>query len=118
MTKKILIVDDDSEDLIAIKSLLETQKYKTITAVNGAEALDILKKNKLDLILIDILMPVLSGYDLLRLLREKLNHKVKMIYITILPKQDINLTDVDGVVQKPFSPESLLKEVKRVLKER
>jgi CheY-like chemotaxis protein len=114
---RILVIDDDSEDLEAIESVLTTQKYSVVTCNNGAKAFDILKKDGFDLIMIDIKMPTLSGYDLLRLLREKLNHKVKMIYVTIVPKKEVDLDDIDGFVQKPFSPGVLIKEVKKVLKD-
>jgi CheY-like chemotaxis protein len=116
MAKKILIVDDDLNDLETMKIVLEKEKYNVKTADNGSDALDFLKKDGFDLILIDIKMPTLSGYDLLRLLREKLNHKVKMIYISIVPKSDVDLSDIDGFVQKPFMPANLIKEVKKVLK--
>ena len=113
--KNILVIDDDNEDLSTIKSVLQKEKYKVTVAKSGAAALDILKKGNFDLILIDILLPDLSGYDLLRLLREKLNHKVKMIYISIVPEKEVLMKDIDGFVQKPFSPASLVSEVKRLL---
>lgn len=114
--KKILVIDDDFDDLTSIKNVLEKEKYKVIGATNGAQALDVLKKDGFDMICLDIQMPTLSGYDVLRILRERLNHKVKMVYVTIVPKQDVDLTDIDGFVQKPFSPSALAKEIKRVLK--
>ena len=116
MVKKILIVDDDLNDLETMKIVLEKEKYDIEVADNGADALDIIKKNKPDLILLDIKMPTLSGYDLLRLLRERLNHKVKMIYVSIVPKSDVDLSDIDGFIQKPFMPSGLIKEVKKVFK--
>lgn len=116
MVKKILIVDDNFEDLSAIKEALKSEKYEVTGATNGAQALDFLKDNRPDLILLDIKMPTLSGYDLLRLLREKLNHKVPMIYTTIIPKKEVDMTDIDGFVQKPFSPAILLKEIKKIFK--
>ena len=116
MVKKILIVDDDLNDLETMKIVLEKEKYHVDTADNGADALDLIRSEKPDLILIDIKMPTLSGYDLLRLLRERLNHKVKMIYASIIPNSDVDLTDIDGFVQKPFMPAGLIKELKRILK--
>ncbi|MDP6671291.1 MAG: response regulator [archaeon] len=77
--------------------------------------MDALTGNGFSLILIDIRMPTLSGYDLLRLLREKLNHKVKMIYISIVPEKEVVLDDVDGFIQKPFSPEDIITKVKEIL---
>ena len=116
MVKKILIVDDDLNDLETMKLILEKEKYKVTTADNGADALDSVINGRPDLILIDIKMPTLSGYDLLRLLRERLNHHVKIAYASIVPKCDVDLTDIDGFVQKPFMPAILIKEVKKILK--
>ncbi len=112
---KILIIDDLSADLNTMKTLLEKKDYAVETASNGTKALEILRKNKFDLILIDILMPGLSGYDLLRLVREKFNHDATLVYVSIVPKQEIDMTDVDGFIQKPFSPDSLLDGIKKAL---
>lgn len=113
---KILIIDDSFEDLSEMKAILEEEKHKVYTATNGAQALDLLMHDSVQLVLIDVQMPTLSGYDLLRLLRERLNHKVPMIYVTIVPKNNVILDDIDGFVQKPLSPDKLLKEINRVLK--
>lgn len=114
--KKVLVVDDEFSDLETIKTVLLKEGYDVETATNGAQALDILRNIKPDLCLIDIRMPTLSGYDLLRILRERLNHKVKMVYVSIVPKQDVDMSDIDGFIQKPFSPESLISTVKKVMK--
>ena len=116
MAKKILIIDDDLNDLETMKMILQKEKYYVKTADNGADALDFIIKDKPNLILIDIKMPTLSGYDLLRLLRERLNHKVKMVYITIVPRKEVDMEDIDGFVQKPFMPKNLTSEIKKVLK--
>jgi len=98
-----------------MKSVLEKEGCEVVIAQNGAEAIDSLKSDGFSLVLIDIKMPTLSGYDLLRLLRERLNHKVKMIYCSIVPEQEVDMDDIDGFVQKPFSPEALISKVKEVL---
>lgn len=116
MVKKILVIDDEFDDLSATKAILEKEKFDVETSTNGAQALDLLRKSKFDLVLLDIKMPTLSGYDLLRILRERLNHKVKMIYVSIVPKQDVDMTDIDGFIQKPFSPKSLMEAINKVLK--
>jgi CheY-like chemotaxis protein len=115
MKKKVLIIDDSKEDLGTMKSILEKEGCEVVSVSDGAKALEILKEDGFSLVLIDIKMPTLSGYDLLRLLRERLNHKVKMIYVSIVPEQEVDMDDIDGFVQKPFSPESLLNKVKEVL---
>ncbi|MBT4539157.1 response regulator transcription factor [Candidatus Woesearchaeota archaeon] len=114
MAKKILIIDDDMEDLDTMKDVLEKGGYSVVTANNGADGLDKVKDG-FDLIIIDVQMPTLSGYDLLRLLRERINHDAKMIYATIIPKADVRMEDIDGFIQKPFTSESLLNKVKSLI---
>lgn len=116
MGKKILVVDDDFEDLTSMKNILEKAGYDVVGATNGAQGLDALKEDGFSMVLLDIKMPTLSGYDLLRILRERLNHKVPMVYVTVVPRKDVDMTDIDGFIQKPFNPTSVLKEVKRVMK--
>ena len=113
--KKIMIVDDDSEDLNTMKTLLEKEGYKVVGVNDGSQALDKLTADGFSLIMIDIQMPTLTGYDLLRLMREKINHDAKMIYVSIVPEKEVNMNDVDRFIQKPFSPESFLKTVKKVV---
>ena len=113
---KILAVDDEAEDLNTIKTVLEEKGYEVVLATNGAQALDSLEDHDLDVILIDIQMPTLSGYDLLRLLKERLNGKTKMIYVSIVPEKEVDMSDIDGFVQKPFTPEILIKDSKKRIK--
>ena len=115
MGKRVLIVDDEAEDLKTMRMILENRKYEVKTAPDGTKALQILRDKRFDLIIIDILMPKLSGYELLRLLREKMNHDAKMLYASIVPKQEVDMTDIDGFIQKPFSPESFMEGVKKCL---
>ncbi len=115
MTKQIMLVDDDQEDLNLMKLALEKEGYKVVTTNNGADALDNLMNEKFDLIIIDIKMPTLSGYDLLRLVREKINHDAKMMYCSIIPEKDVDLENVDGFVQKPFDTENFVEKVKEVV---
>ena len=117
MAKNILVVDDEFEDLNKMKELLEKAGYKVEAVTNGAKALDALTGNGFDLVLIDIKMPTLSGFDLLRLLRERINHHAKMVYVSIIPEKDVAMDDVDGFIQKPFSPDTFLAKIKEVLGE-
>ena len=113
MVKKILVVDDIKEALDTIKSILEKEGYEVVAVDNGADALDNLTSNGIGLLLIDIKMPTLSGYDLLRLAREKVNNNVPMIYITIVPQKEVDMDSINGFIQKPFTPETLVDEVKK-----
>lgn len=113
---RVLVVDDTFDDLQSMRTILEKDGYKVTTATSGMQALGIVTEDGFDLILINIRMPGLSGYDLLRLLREKFAHKIKMAYVTIVPREDVDLDGIDGFIQKPFSPEEFMAEVQRVLK--
>ena len=115
MKEQILVVDDDAEDLATMKTILENEGYSVVAVEGGSKALEALTGNGFDMILIDIQMNTLSGYDLLRLLREKLNHKVKMVYVTIVPEKEVNMSDIDGFIQKPFEPDHFLAFVKSSL---
>ncbi len=111
MAKKILIVDDDFKDLSLMKSVLEHEGYEVSGATNGAKAMAMLE-TKFDLILIDIQMPTLSGYDLMRLIREKIDGRSKLIYVSVVPKKQVDLSNVNGFIQKPFKTPSFIKLVK------
>ena len=115
MSKRIMIVDDDQNDLNSMKEILEGEGYEVICVENGADALDQLTGDGFSLIMIDIQMPTLTGYDLLRLMREKVNHDAKMIYVSIVPEKEVLMDDVDGFIQKPFSSGSLIEKVKKVI---
>ncbi|VVB65884.1 Chemotaxis protein CheY [Candidatus Gugararchaeum adminiculabundum] len=112
---KILVVDDSFDDLETIKQVLETKKHEVTVATNGAQALNAAKITNFDLILLDIQMPTLSGYDLIGLLKEKMNGRTKVVFVSIIPRREADLTEVDGFIQKPFSPKAVLEEVGRML---
>ena len=101
-----------------MKDALVKEDYEVIMANNGAEAVDAADKTVFDLILIDIMMPTLSGYDLLRLLKEKFNGKMRMAFVTIVPKDEVSLDDIDGFIQIPFKIEEFVSQVKNILKQK
>ncbi|MBN2126775.1 MAG: response regulator [Candidatus Diapherotrites archaeon] len=115
MNTKVLIVDDEFDDLLSMKEILEKEGMKVFTATNGAKALDLLNENQFDIILIDIKMPTLSGYDLLRLLKERVDSKSKILFVSIIPEKEADLSECDGFIQKPFSPKSIVSKIKSVL---
>ena len=76
----ILIVDDSSTNNLLLESALKRHNFKIITAVNGEEALAVLSKKSIDLVLLDIMMPGLSGYDVL----EEMSKNTKMTSIPVI----------------------------------
>ena len=117
MAKQILVVDDEADDLQTMKTILEKEGYGAITSDDGAKALEILEKDSFDMVLMDIKMPKLSGYELLRLIREKINHKIPLVFVSVVPKKEVDISDIDGFIQKPFTPEDFIKEIKRAFEE-
>lgn len=115
MNNQVLIVDDNFEDAQNIKSILEKNSYSSKSVANGAQAFDSLKKNNFSLVLIDIQMPTLSGYELLRLLKELTPKKVPMVYVSILPKEEVDMTGADGFIQKPIAEKRLLKAINQFM---
>ncbi|HSZ71482.1 MAG TPA: response regulator [Cytophagaceae bacterium] len=69
--KNVLIVDDDERNTFALGSYLELINMNVIIASNGADALAILKKQPVDIILLDMMMPVMDGYEMLGILKEE-----------------------------------------------
>jgi DNA-binding response OmpR family regulator len=114
MKKRILIVDDEPEVCGLIKDVLETAGYKVEVSYDGKQCLEKIKSNNYSLVVMDIMMPDLSGEDVIKLMREE-GAKTPVIYVTIKPKEDVNIRLVKGFVQKPFKNEELLKVVKSVI---
>jgi CheY-like chemotaxis protein len=90
--KKILIVDDDMINRKLLNVLLKkTNKYEVIEAENGMEALNIIKNEPIDMVLLDIIMPVMDGIDLLKIL--KADDEYKNIPVAILTTDDTRKTE-------------------------
>ncbi len=115
MAKKVLLVDDDFSYLQRAKKMLEKENIEVHVATNGALAWDLFKLEKFDLVLLDIKMSTLSGYDLARLLKERANGVFRLVFVSIVPKKEVNLSKVDGFIQKPFDEGEYVKAVKKFL---
>jgi len=113
--KKILIVDDEQDTLESIKEVLEKEGFEVEAVTSGKECIEKANETKHDLILIDIYMPGMSGEKLFKALRKTINHLTPLAYITIKPRAEVDLSDVDGFIQKPFENRELKKEVKKIL---
>jgi len=115
MTKKILVVDDEFFDLYSIKKFLEADGFKVFPATSGVQALQKIKKQTFDLVLVDINMPTMSGIELLKLIKKNTTKDTKVAFISIVPKSTIDTSKVDGYIQKPLSRKSLVSEVKKII---
>lgn len=113
MKKKVILVVDDyppTRNLI-IDALEQNDNYEASEAENGSEAIDFLQKNHCDMVITDVMMPVMNGMELLQSLRER-NIQIPVIMITARPAVDLTVSAMkSGVVdflQKPFDIENLL----------
>lgn len=124
--KKVLVVDDDRDDLKMISMILEPEGYEVITAENGAEALEKVESEAPDLILLDVMMPELDGFAACAKLKASPQSKgIPVVLLTGVAKQITKTRyPIDGVLraeaeeylEKPVDPEELLKVVAGYLK--
>jgi two-component system response regulator ResD len=118
MEQKILVVDDDKEIVGAIKKRLEMEDYEIITAYDGLEAMDILMEQEVQLLIIDVMMPKMDGWEVCREIRK--NSKVPIIMLTARSDERDELLGfdlgVDEYISKPFSPKILVARVEAILR--
>ena len=115
---KILIVDDEKLIRNVIKEYLLNEKYEVLEAENGFDALRVLSENKVDLIILDIMMPKMDGYECLKEIRKSLTIPVIMLSARKEEEDKLSVFNlgVDDYVTKPFSPKELVARVKAHLK--
>lgn len=90
--EKILVVDDNKEIVYSISELLKYEGYETLKAYDGMEALDIMERENVDLILLDVMMPRLNGLSALMKLREK--SRIPVIILSARRKKVIRCRDL------------------------
>lgn len=117
-TSRILVVDDDREIAFAIAKLLMSEGYETVAAYNGLEALDALSSNKIDLIILDIMMPKLDGLSATMKIREKSNIPILVLSAKSEDSDKILGLSIgaDDYITKPYNPLELLARVKSQLR--
>jgi two-component system KDP operon response regulator KdpE len=114
----ILVVDDEKRMVRFIRLNLEQDGFKTISAYNGTEALEEVRKNLPDLVLLDVMMPDIDGFEVLSKLR--LASNVPVIMLTAKGEEDDRIRGLelgaDDYITKPFSPREMVSRVKAVLR--
>ena len=88
MKPKILVVEDDEQILFNIKLILEMNEYEPITATNGEEALEVVKKERPHIVLLDIIMPKMDGIECLKRIKE-IDKEVGVIMITAVKQEEV-----------------------------
>jgi two-component system cell cycle response regulator DivK len=119
--KKILVVDDSTTNVVLLEAVLDGKGYKIATALNATEAFKLLEKEPQDLILLDLLMPKISGFDFLQEFRkEEKNKDVPVIVISaVTDKENVEKIMTMGAtdfIKKPVDIQDLVDKVKSHLK--
>jgi DNA-binding response OmpR family regulator len=111
--KTVLIVDDELDIVDAVKAILEEERYKVVTCGNGREALKCLEDSKPDLAILDIMMPVMNGYETLKAIRQQPAFEQLPILIMSAITPAVKAKDYAwaGFLKKPFSLRQLLAQV-------
>ena len=116
--RQILVVDDEERMVRFIRLNLEHDGFQVTEAFNGQGAMDKLRQTLPDLILLDVMLPDIDGFEILRLVRE--NHDVPVIMLTAKGEEEDRIQGLelgaDDYVTKPFSPRELVSRVKAVLR--
>jgi two-component system cell cycle response regulator DivK len=120
MKKRILVVEDQEDNRQILRDLLATTDYEVIEAENGEEALAAVAKHRPDLILMDIQLPILDGYEAARRIKaDPALNSIPIIAVTSYAlsgdEQKARAAGCDDFVPKPYSPRQLLAKIRQYL---
>jgi two-component system response regulator VicR len=121
--KTIICIEDEPAMIELVKLILTSRGYKVMAAMGGQEGLDMIQKAKPDVVLLDLMMPDMNGWDVYQ--QMKADEYMKTIPVIVVTAKAQNIDKVLGLhiakvqdyITKPFSPAQLLRSVKRVLGE-
>jgi two-component system, OmpR family, response regulator VicR len=119
--KRILYIEDEMEMLELTRIVLEREGYQMLAAVGGAQGIELVKREKPDLVLLDLMMPDVDGWEVYR--QMKADKEVADIPVIIITARSQSIDKVLGLkvakvadyITKPFGPNDLINSVKRVL---
>ncbi len=119
--KKILLVDDNEQIRLLVQATLEGSNYDFFSATNGKEAVEKVVSVKPDLILLDVMMPEMDGFEACRLIKSNLETKSTPIIMLTAKGQEADIEKgkecgADDYFIKPFSPLALLKKIDEIFK--
>ena len=123
---KIMVVEDNLDEVKLIKMILEPEGYEVVTTLNGNEAKEKIKEGKIDLIVLDVMMPEMDGFAFCSWIRKSENYKdipvilltgvAERIRDTKYPLNGVMRADADDYLEKPVKPEVLLDVIAKLLK--
>ena len=115
MKQNVMVVDDQTDVVETVSHILEREGYHVKKAYDGRACLEKAKTDDVKLVFLDIMMPGIDGYAVAKELRKTYHEKIKIVYISIKPKAEVNLQDVDGFIQKPFDIQRIIMEARKAV---
>jgi DNA-binding response OmpR family regulator len=121
MSKKILIVDDEPNIVISLEFLMRREGYEVLVARNGEEAMRHMQEKRPDLVLLDIMMPKINGFEVCRQIRAHPDLSAVRIIMLTAKGRSAEIEKglgmgADGYITKPFSTRDLVFQVKKLLR--
>jgi len=123
MPKKILYVEDDADTRNLVRMILKSNGYDVVTAYNGREGLKKLGEDSIDLVILDIMLPDTSGWDIFqKIKKDPKNKDVKVAFLSVIPVSEERLdtlkkSGIEDYITKPFDNKDLIKRVGKILGE-
>ena len=118
---KVLICEDEEIMLTALEFRLKKQGYQVLKAKDGREALEVIKSENPDMIIADILMPHVTGLEIIEYVRKELKRDTPIITISALEHDDVVLSafklGANDFITKPFKPVELIIRIKKIFQE-
>lgn len=116
MSKIVLIADDEPNIVISLEFLLEQAGYQVLVAHDGQEALEAIKRQTPDLVLLDVMLPRLSGFDVCQKIRENPDWQEMRVVMLTAKGREVEVSKglalgADAYITKPFSTQELLAEI-------
>ncbi|MEZ5647015.1 MAG: response regulator [Burkholderiaceae bacterium] len=122
MSRKVLIADDEPNILISLEFLMKREGYEVVVARDGQEALDAIGRERPDLVLLDVMMPVKTGFDVCHEVRASEDLRETRILMLTAKGRDTDVAKglalgADAYMTKPFSTRELVQKVREMLGE-
>jgi DNA-binding response OmpR family regulator len=119
--QRILVIEDEAEMIDLTRIVLEREGYKVLGAVGGAQGLEMIRQERPDLILLDLMMPDIGGWEVYR--QVKADQELAQIPVIVVTAKaqsidkvlGLQVAKVDDYITKPFGPKELLESIDRVL---
>ena len=121
MPKKIVYIDDDIEMIYLIKMILERKGYEIISINDGLESFEIIKNEQPDLVMLDLMMPNIDGWDIYHQLKsDEITSDIPVIIISAKAQPidkvlGLQVAKVNNYISKPFRPQELIDSIEKIL---